>query len=415
VPVDGVRQLMFLRAIAVAGQAAAIAASSALGVALPVAPMIAVVAALVLLNVATWFRLRNAPRSSLPEVAGHLAFDLAAFTLLLYLAGGAGNPFSLLYVLHGVLMALLLPPLPAALAVALVAVCYTLVARFSRPLRLLDGAPLPEGLLTFGAWVSLTLTVAIAAWFVVRTVATLRHHDRLLHEAARSAQNDESIVRLGTLAAGAAHELATPLTTMAAVAGELGREATTPRLRRDADILSAQIDACRRTISNLLAAADHARAEGGGSERLDAFLDGIARQGRALRPDLRLAYRPQGAAPAPRVFADQSLRQAIMVLLNNAADASPHDVVMDAGWDDATLRVTISDRGGGVPPDHAEKLGRVFFTTKPRGRGIGLGLVLTSNTVKHLGGSLRWENRPGGGTQVEMVIPLRALELPETS
>jgi two-component system sensor histidine kinase RegB len=414
VPGDSVRQLMVLRTIAVAGQAAAIAASAALGIALPLAPMAAVVGALVLLNVAMWLRLRASPRSTLPAVAGQLAVDLAAFTALLFLAGGAGNPFSLLYVLHGVLMGLLLPPWPAAIGVVLVLACYSLVAGHALPLRIGGGEPPPESLLAFGWWLSVALTVVVVAWFVLRTVTALRRHDRLLFEAARKAQNDETILRLGTLAAGAAHEIATPLTTMAAVVGELRREARSPEVARDAATLAAQIEACRRTIANLHAAADHARAEGGGAERLDAFLDGIAWQTRALRPEIRLTCRWQHESAAPRIFADQSLRQAITVLLNNAADASPGDVEMSASWDERTLAVTVGDRGAGVPPDHAGKLGREFFTTKPRGRGIGLGLVLATSTVRQLGGTLRWEGRAGGGTQAQMVLPLRALLLPES-
>jgi two-component system sensor histidine kinase RegB len=86
---------------------------------------------------------------------------------------------------------------------------------------------------------------------------------------------------------------------------------------------------------------------------------------------------------------------------------------MTAEWDERTLRLTIEDRGEGVPPDHVEKLGRTFFTTKPPGRGVGLGLVLAANSVRHLGGTLRWKDRAGGGTLAEMVLPLYALLLPE--
>jgi two-component system sensor histidine kinase RegB len=413
VSVDSVRQLMVLRTIAVVGQAAAIVVSAALGVALPLTAMFAVVAALVLLNVATWFRLRSTVRPTLPEVAGNLACDLVAFTMLLFLSGGPANPFSLLYVLHGVLMALLLPPWPAALGVTLTVACYTALVRYALPLRLADGESVPASLLIFGGWLSLALTVAVVAWFVLQIVTKLRLRDRLLLEAARKAQADETILRLGALAAGAAHEIATPLTTMAALVGELGREADTPSVRRDAGVLAGQIDACRQTLAKLFAAADHARAEGGGGEALETFLEVIARRIRTLRPELRLACRWQGASPAPRIFADQTLRQAIMVLLDNAADASPHDVEMTAEWDERTLRLTIEDRGEGVPPDHVEKLGRTFFTTKPPGRGVGLGLVLAANSVRHLGGTLRWKDRAGGGTLAEMVLPLYALLLPE--
>src|SRR5438552_12069527 len=109
-------QLMVLRIIAITGQLAAIIISTALGVALPFLPMIAVVASLILLNLMTWLRLKRRASASHYEIAGYLAFDLTAFTLLLFFSGGADNPFSLVIVLNAVLVALLLPPLPAVFA-----------------------------------------------------------------------------------------------------------------------------------------------------------------------------------------------------------------------------------------------------------------------------------------------------------
>lgn len=408
-----VRQLMILRTIAVSGQVAAIAVSTALGVALPLRPMIAVIASLVALNVINWFRLKRPVAASHYEIAGYLAFDLAAFTLLLFFSGGADNPFSLVFVLHAVLVALLLPPLPAVFGTLLVVACFSLVARFNVPLRLGSGEPLPAELPAFGHWLSLALTAAVVAWFVVRIVAALRENDRLLREAAQKAQNDETILRLGALAAGAAHELATPITTMNVVASDMGREANTPSLQRDVGILMAQIEACRRTISNLLAAAGHARAEGGGRDRLDTFLGGIAERLRTMRPEVNLTCRWDDESPVTEIFGEQSLQQAILALLNNAADASPQDVQMTSNWNADTLCVSIGDRGAGLPKGNLDKFGRVFFTTKPPGKGTGLGLVLASNAIKHLGGALRWQSRSGGGTQADIVLPLRALKLAE--
>jgi two-component system, sensor histidine kinase RegB len=407
------RQLMILRTIAVCGQALAIGTSSAVGVALPTAPMVAVMVSLVALNALTWFRLKRPVPASHLEVAGQLAFDLAAFTLLLYFAGGTANPFSLIFVLHVVVMALLLPPLAAAVGALLVVSSYLLVARFHLPLRLGSGEAVTPALLAIGRGLSLALTAGVVAWFVIRTVGALREHERLLREAAQKAFNDEAILKVGTLAAGAAHELASPMTTMAVVAGEMAREASTPSLRQHVGILASQIETCRQTIANLLAAANHSRAEGGGRERLDTCLQGVAARFRTMRPDAVFTCQWEGVRPVPQIFADQVLKQSILALLNNAADASPNDVRMTGRWDEQRLQLTIEDRGGGVPPGHLEKLGRVFFTTKPPGKGTGLGLVLTANVVKQLEGTLRWENRPGGGTQAELVLPLRALRLPE--
>jgi two-component system sensor histidine kinase RegB len=403
------RQLMHLRSVAIAGQAAAIALAVALGLDVPVAPLLVVVAALLAVNLRTRARIARGAPATHREIAAHLALDLAAFTALILLAGGTANPFALLFLLHVVLIAMLLPRRLAAAGTILVVACCVLAWEFAQPLRHASGHTLSDAWLMLGFWAGVTLTAAMTAWFVVRVSATLREHDRLLDEAARRALNDEAVLRLGTLAAGAAHELATPLTTMSVVAGELRRAPATPEVARDAGILAAQIDACRHALDNLRAAATHARADGSQRDRLDRYLGSIVARFEAMRPGIPVAVRWEGPQPSPEIVAEPSLAQAILILLNNAADASPHHVGVDGRWDGAALDLAVSDRGAGVAPGRLAELGRTFFTTKAPGQGTGLGLVLAASTVNRLGGTLRWSNRADGGLRAEMRLPLHNL------
>ena len=130
-----------------------------------------------------------------------------------------------------------------------------------------------------------------------------------------------------------------------------------------------------------------------------------------MRPEVAVEARWEGGTEAPEIYADESLRQAILILLNNAADASPQHVAVEARWDRESLRLTVADRGGGVPERTLEKLGRAFFTTKPPGKGTGVGLVLTSSTMDRLGGTVRWSNRTDGGLAAEVLLPLNSLTL----
>lgn len=408
-PAAKLRLLMALRTIAVAGQVAAIAAALLLGVRLPAAAMALVIALLVVLQAAAWQGQRRPRAVTDRAVAVHMALDLAAFTALLYLTGGADNPFSLLFVLHAVLFGLLLPPAGAVAGIAGVVAAYSLLFGAGLPLELAGGAPLPAPLAAFGAWVSLVLTVAVVAWFVIRNMALLREHHEVLAGAAQKARNDQTIHRLGALAAGAAHELASSLTTMGAIAECIEQEAPTTVVRGDARVLSAQVAACRRTLSSLLAAAGHARAEGGGAQVLDDFLAATVARFRAMRPDARVEVALSADTPAPRVYADRGLAQAILVLLDNAADASPDSVRFAARWDDGVLHVAVEDRGAGIAPDRAGALGRVFFTTKLSGAGNGIGLVLAADAVHALDGRLAWRTRQGGGTSAQITLPLRGL------
>ena len=409
------RQLVDLRTVAIAGQALAVAGAVLLDISVPVVAMAIVIAALLALNIAASARLKRGAPATLRTLAWQLALDLAAFTALLLLSGGAANPLMSIYLLHVVVIAMLLPWRSALAGTALVIAGFALAIRFAEPLRHTNGEPLSETTLALGLWVGFALTAAATAWFVIRIVASLREHDRLLQASARKALNDEAVNRLGTLAAGAAHELGTPLTTIAMVAGEMQREAGTPAQRRDAAVLAAQVEACRHALSNLRAAAGHARAEGGGPERLDAFVMSVLARFRAMRPDVPLQADWDGPLPAPEIFADQSLRQSLLILLNNAADASPHHVEVTARWDEQSLCVTVADRGSGVAPDRIDMLGRTFFTTKAPGQGTGLGLVLTSSTVNRLGGTVRWSNRAEGGLAAEIRLPLDRLLLSPSS
>ncbi len=403
------RQLARLRGIAIAGQAAAVAIALSLGVALPLVPVVAVIGALVVTNVLTFARLKRGAPTSHYEIAGHLALDLAAFTALLLLSGGTANPFGFLYLLHVVLISLLLPWRLAIAGTFLVVASFALSYRFAAPLTLVSGEPLSNALMAASLWISFALTVAVTAWFVGSVVAALREHERLLREAARRAANDEAVLRIGTLAAGAAHELGTPLMTMAVLVDEMRRAADSPELERDTENLAAQVTACRQALANLGAAAGHTCAFGGGRAPLHSFLVGVTERFRALRPDQALEVRWQGAVPGPEIFTDQSLQQAILILLNNAADASPHHVDVDGRWDADWLALVVGDRGSGVSAANLGKLGRTFFTTKAPGKGTGLGLVLAASTVARLGGTIGWSNRGGGGLSAEIRLPLRGL------
>lgn len=403
------RQLAHLRTIAIAGQASAVGLALALGVALPAPTMALLVAGLVVFNLYAAARIRRGAPTTHAEVAAHLAIDLAAFSALLLLAGGTSNPFALVYLLHVVLIAMLLPRGLAAAGTLAVVASFALAFVRAEPLPLVDGRPLPATIVALGLCASFTLTAGVTAWFIVRIVGVLREHERLLREVARRASNDEAVLRIGTLAAGAAHELGTPLTTMAVVVGEMRRDADTPDRARDLRILTEQIDACRRALANLRATASHVRVGGGSSERVDAFVASTLRHFTAMRPDVPVDARSDGPAPAPEIHPDPSLRQAVLVLLNNAADASPARVDVDARWDGDALRLVVGDRGAGVPEGLLDTLGRAFFTTKPPGQGTGLGLVLAASTVDRLGGTVRWTNRAGGGLAAEIRVPLASI------
>lgn len=407
---DILRELMLLRTVAIVGQTIALGLAWLLGAAVPYRWAVATVIVVAVFNLVELLGARRRRRHGRYAVAGHLALDLGAFTLLIVLTGGLANPFAVLFMLHASLVSLVLPFRQAVVGCAAVIAAIAASWAAYAPLQQFDGTPIAGGHALGGLLSAFALAALITAWFGARVVRVVRSQDRLLHEAARQASTAETLLRLGAVAAGAAHELAGPLSTIAVIAGEMRRNARTPEDKRDAEILSGQVSACRRIIDDFRDAAGHATGEAG-AVPLDEFLHGALSTVKATRPNASIRSQFHGERPVPTIGVNPSLKQTLLILLNNAADASPHDVELEARWDAEVLTVAVSDSGSGFAESSLEKLGRTFFTTKSRGKGMGLGLVLAASAVARLGGTICWSNRAEGGARAEVVLPLTQLTI----
>jgi two-component system sensor histidine kinase RegB len=131
----------------------------------------------------------------------------------------------------------------------------------------------------------------------------------------------------------------------------------------------------------------------------------------ALRPNVEVRTSIEGPRPAPRIVAEQTLGQAILNVLNNAADVSPDQVELQAHWNDEMLELDVCDRGPGVAPDVEQVAGQTPVSTKQAGEGLGLGLFLANTTLQRFGGTIRLYNRAGGGACAQIMLPLAQLRL----
>jgi two-component system sensor histidine kinase RegB len=409
---DHLRQLVLLRAIAIAGQIVTVAfVNSVLDVALPLLPLAAGIGFLAVFNVATGLRLRLRQPVSDGELLAQILADVGAFTVLLYFTGGAANPFASMYVLNIAVAAAVLPRAYTWNVVGVAGAGYLLLAFFNVPLARENGELLHEHheLIAIALGSSFAITAALIAYFLVKITDSLREHQRLLFNAREKELNNERIVQLGALAAGAAHELSTPLATMAVVVKELGTRcdcSRKPELLGELRIVSDQIELCKGALSSLLASAGQTRMDGGGKVALDEFLEALVENCRLMRPKTEVTWRCEGTQPAPEIVVERTLQQAIMNLLNNAADASPDRVDVEGHWNERELCIRICDRGEGIAPGAAVKIGRAFFTTKPAGQGSGVGLVLSRTIIGRFGGSVRLFNQPERGACTEVRLPL---------
>jgi two-component system sensor histidine kinase RegB len=400
------RRLVALRNIAVAAQLLTLlAAWKILKLELDWPPMLLTIAVLALINLFTWLRLRGNRPVSNPELFAQLCTDVVALSVLLYYGGGSTNPFVSLYLLPLVIAAATLPGRYTWGMAALTAACYSLLMAYYIPLPHIhfhqDDA---FNIHVLGMWLGFVISAVVVAYFVVQMAQAVRHRDEMLARVREEILRNERIVALGTQAAGAAHEMGTPLATMAVVIGEMQHDAAAgqPELRDSLAILDEQVRACKRILDKIMAnAQDSGAAQPQPADRLMAE---VLDEWQLLRPAAQYHYRSRGAAPAPLISADITLRAALMNLLNNAADAGPQPIEIHADWNSSGFRLEIRDHGTGLSEEAALKAGSAFFTTKKEGRGLGL--FLANATIERLGGTVRLFNHEQGGAATELTLPI---------
>jgi two-component system sensor histidine kinase RegB len=402
------QRLFLLRNIALIAQCVTFALVHwVLEMQLPWTEMVAVAALLAALNLVTWVRLRrNWPVSSI-EFFAQLLLDVFALSALLYFSGGSTNPFISLYLLPLTIAAAVLPWIYTWAMAAITISCYTLLLFYYVPLPHDHSEHTSEfNLHVSGMWLAFVLSTVLIAWFVVKMGTSIRERDKDLALAREQALRNEQIIALGTLAAGAAHELGTPLATMAVVTGELQKEhPENSEFQHDVKILRDQIMHCKRILTQLLADVGQARAEDASGQAVDRFLQQVLDKWQLMRPMVKFSYRSSGVQPAPQILGAHLLSQSILNLLNNAADASLDRVEIESRWDQQELLLEILDYGKGLSEEAVQRAGQAFFTSKP-GQGFGIGLFLANANIERFGGSVSLTNREGGGARTQVRLPL---------
>ncbi|MGC1519458.1 MAG: sensor histidine kinase, partial [Azonexus sp.] len=220
-------------------------APDALDIPLPTVPLLAIIGITAVFNGIVQWRLKRAPSATAGELFSQLLIDIATLSALVFFSGGATNPLVSL-LLPPVAIAALLLPVRCVLAVGLAAVAaYSALMVFYVPLPLSD-ATRATRLHLLGMWLTFAVSALMIAWFVVRMTRLIRQRDAELAATREQALRDERIIAIGTLAAGAAHELGTPLATMSLLAGELARDPQLPdAAHEDIALLRQQIVACK--------------------------------------------------------------------------------------------------------------------------------------------------------------------------
>jgi two-component system sensor histidine kinase RegB len=414
-----VASLAWLRLCAITGQVLTIVfVSRILHLAIPLMALSAAIGVLALFAILAFVRLRQDARIAPWEPVAHIAVDTMVLGYLLYLTGGASNPFISLLVMPITLAATALPLRSVTIVAVLSVGMYLLLMRHHIALPEVGGSGASGGfnLHLTGMAISFAITAGMLGFFIARLARALRAQQAEAELERERALRDEGILAIATQAASTAHELNTPLSTMRTLLGELDREypGDSP-LGSDIRLLIGQADRCRDILrelvkvgSNQLAGlAEWMSVANLGESTRDAFS--------LLRPEIEVTCTIDAALDDQRIAVVPALHHAIINLLNNAADASLANgdtrVDMQVGASGGTLEFAVRDHGKGMSATIQAGTGMRFETTKRD--GLGLGLVLANVTAERFGGTLVAEPASGGGIRQHLRLPLARLENPD--
>jgi two-component system sensor histidine kinase RegB len=256
-----------------------------------------------------------------------------------------------------------------------------------------------------GMWANFAISAGIIIYFISRMASALKTQQEALALQRETQLRDEQLLAVGTLAAGTAHELGTPLNTMKLLVDDMVSDAPD---NQDLILLNQQIEQCKTTLKQLLTTAEQSQSSQLEPQSVHAYFSAVFERWQLMRPRLKANINivdcPISLMNKTAIF-EPTIAQSILNLLNNAADAS-EAVDVTLRWDVDTASIEIRDYGSGLNLGKADQLGQAFVTDKAD--GLGLGLFLSQATLTRFGGSVSLQNAANSepGTLTHILLPL---------
>ena len=403
--------LLLIRLFAISGQVLALSYMYFyLGIHFPIKPVILIIVLLSIFTAFSWLACRDSKEITDRIFMMQLMIDVIALSLLTYFTGGSINPFISLFILPIIFAAASLRPAYISIITLLAIASYTGLMFFHVPLQEVHIHTSGTQIHLWGMWFGFILTASLVAYFVARISSTVRKQDRALAEAREDALRADRILALGTLAAGTAHELGTPLSTMAIITGELLKDyPDDENLTGELSVLKEQIQRCKTILGRMSSDAGQAQADAGNKIRVDSYIQEIIKNWQQTRSDIDFDIELKPSTETPEIIVDRTLTSAIINILNNAADASSKKIHIVCSWNNTNMNIEVIDDGHGIAEQHQPLLGKSIFSTKSSDKGLGIGLFLAETTLTRIGGKFSLTNHKDGGAHAEINIPLSPL------
>jgi two-component system sensor histidine kinase RegB len=350
---------------------------------------------LALLNLFTWFRLRQSSLISHAEFLSQILADILLLTAALHVSGREASPFRDLYFVPLAIAAATLPWKHTVIVALAIVGCYQTV-----------GSPSPND------DVVELLVGGLITYFAFSMACASRKHAHLLARVREDYLNERYSSELGTLAATAAHQMGSPLTTMAVVVGELRDGHCQPSECQHAlDVMARQIEACKEISSRLLGSTGYSSVEGGGKGAADKFLATIADKCQLTQPWMVVQCQYESTEPAPEILAETSLERAILFLLGSSPASTPLRVVLSGHWDEKRLQIRICYGGPLCAVESRAHPSTPLFartTLTPRDHQD---LLMAKTTIGQFGGAIKERKHPDGRVSIEISLPLSILNV----
>ncbi|KQW19306.1 ATPase [Afipia sp. Root123D2] len=415
-----------LRWLAMLGQLAAIfVVSQGLGFDLPILPCLAIVGLSVLLNIALQIMFDPVHRLEPPYAALLLAVNIAELAALLFLTGGLQNPFSFLFLAPVLISATALPTRFTIALGILAAACATALAFFHLPLPWDNTEPLVLPLVYMvGVWLSILLAIGVTSLYAFQVTEEARKLSDALAATELVLTREQHLTQLDGLAAAAAHELGTPLSTIFLISRELEKVAQDngqldDQVRGDLKTIREQAQRCR----DILAKIAQLSSSGAPFDRMP--ISSLIEETVAPHRDFGISIKVRMAhsdTDEPVVMRNPAILYGVGNFMENAVDFARENVEVNAWWNNERVEIVISDDGPGIAPDILKRIGEPYLSRRRPGedagerRGLGLGVFIARTLLERSGARITFSNRvfPDHGAVVSIAWPRESFETDET-
>ncbi|MDO3388436.1 ATP-binding protein [Gilvimarinus sp. SDUM040013] len=378
---------------------------------IPMWPVATVTLSLLAINLASLYRISATQPNQHFELALHLLIDIVAVAALAYYTGGVSNPF-LSYILVPVCIAAsVLPSLYAWALSALAIALYGALLFWFHPLDIFvphnshQHHSMGMNVHMIGMWFNFSLSALLISFFIVRMTATVRQHQSELNSLREEDLRNEQLIGVATQAAGTAHELGTPLSTIKVLLNEMASDQEpSSNIGKDIAVLQEQITQCGNILQRLRQRADIELLTNPEAMPASEYCRQLLDHWQLLRPEATTISHLSDALKGCAVTMHPTIEQAIINVLNNAADASTQSINVHVDTDGTQLIWRIVDDGVGLTHDAKRLIGKQPVSTKPD--GLGIGLFLTHASIQRYGGTVTLETSENGGTLTTINLPL---------